>query len=324
MKKNNLYISIILGAAMSLFFSSCDSFDQIVEFDVPLVPSKLVVNANYTIGEDSLLVIVSQSRNVGDSSTINLMNSAKVTISQNGNLLETLTYDDALSFRYQNAVYVLRNAKSKIIVNSSYTLKVSVAGFDDVQATQTVLAAPQIANISYIPNGYIFTSIDRSGEKVDALSFDVNDSPDENYYILSIKATVEDTLNNTIHLVKNNFYNDHQFSSSIFDDEYYQKSYLTDEIFNGKKVNLKLGIQDDYYYFDAETNEYIDHAKVLSYTVLLRAISKDKYLYEKTLQANQNNSDNIFAEPVVVHSNIENGFGIFSISTGSTLSIKKP
>ena len=56
--------------------------------------------------------------------------------------------------------------------------------------------------------------------------------------------------------------------------------------------------------------------------VWLRSISKDEYLFLKSVDLYQNNEDNPFAEPVIIHSNIASGDGIFSLKTWSGAEIE--
>ena len=53
----------------------------------------------------------------------------------------------------------------------------------------------------------------------------------------------------------------------------------------------------------------------------LSSISRDNYLFIKSEAASREARDNPFAEPVIVHNNIENGIGIFRARNTTTFRI---
>ena len=86
--------------------------------------------------------------------------------------------------------------------------------------------------------------------------------------------------------------------------------YLTDASFDGEKYTTRISVQlieAGWYTIEDATN--LAPVKI---SVHLSSISKDRYLFEKTLFTYRENEDNPFAEPVVVHENIEGGSGIFT------------
>ena len=65
--------------------------------------------------------------------------------------------------------------------------------------------------------------------------------------------------------------------------------------------------------YDVELLVYPEDTAYVDIQVEIKSISRDKYLYLKTLQAYYDAQYNPFAEPVIVHTNVENGQGIFSM-----------
>ena len=51
----------------------------------------------------------------------------------------------------------------------------------------------------------------------------------------------------------------------------------------------------------------------MAVNLVLYTGSKDLYLYETTRSLNQDAQGNPFAEPVLVHSNMEGGYGVFTL-----------
>ncbi|MBK7409851.1 MAG: DUF4249 family protein [Saprospirales bacterium] len=121
---------------------------------------------------------------------------------------------------------------------------------------------------------------------------------EDNYYQVEAFVVISDTLSG-------------DFSYSLYMEwedvlaEYHNgRLSFPDGPIDGKKYTLKA------YFFD--NIHEIPDAKL---KVRLRSISRDRYLFLRTLDLYGNAQDNPFAEPVVVHDNIEKGVGIFSIET---------
>jgi hypothetical protein len=72
---------------------------------------------------------------------------------------------------------------------------------------------------------------------------------------------------------------------------------LKDVLFNGKEIELSF-------------NTYLNNFSNVN--ILLRTVSEDYYNYKATFLLQDNTSGDPFAQPVNVHNNIANGFGIFA------------
>nr|MDA3823724.1 DUF4249 family protein [Bacteroidales bacterium] len=83
-------------------------------------------------------------------------------------------------------------------------------------------------------------------------------------------------------------------------DNYIAKLYFSDEIIDGQKYQLKLEFEDWNASYERE------------YFVELISMNKAGYLYRKSVREFINSSGDPFSEPVLIYSNIENGFGIFA------------
>ena len=57
----------------------------------------------------------------------------------------------------------------------------------------------------------------------------------------------------------------------------------------------------------------------------VRSANKDFVLFQKTLELAYDASDNpFFSEPVILHTNVKNGYGIFTIGSVQTVSFVIP
>ena len=79
---------------------------------------------------------------------------------------------------------------------------------------------------------------------------------------------------------------------------------FTDAIFNGSLFTFDILIDD--FYFSGEK------MKIQSIYISMSKISQEYYWYETSYQAYLSAQNNMFAQPVQVYTNIENGLGIFA------------
>ena len=85
----------------------------------------------------------------------------------------------------------------------------------------------------------------------------------------------------------------------------YKQILLSDAGFNGKSYTVQCGLE-----YESEISD--DHI----YVVVWRSITKDTYLYSKSVQSQIEADDfGLFAEPVTLHNNVVEGLGIFGLRT---------
>ena len=116
-------------------------------------------------------------------------------------------------------------------------------------------------------------AVNTSNAKVRSCSYSVND------------ASFLNTLNNS-------FVSDYIYNGSF--------AYFTDELFDGESKRLFVQMNKPKGVFD---HFYIE----------LKAFSKDLYMFKETKKELNSDSNNplFVSEPIFLHSNIENGYGIF-------------
>ena len=83
------------------------------------------------------------------------------------------------------------------------------------------------------------------------------------------------------------------------------EAFFTDDLFNGRSTNLEFSVATGF--FDGP-----DFRTEQSYEIYFSALTEDMYRYLRTAQQQKNADDDPFAEPVQIHSNMSNGFGIFA------------
>jgi hypothetical protein len=94
----------------------------------------------------------------------------------------------------------------------------------------------------------------------------------------------------------------------VFETEgiHYDKAYFSDDVFDGRSYTLTFDVP--YYRFEGPPEAELTSR----FAVLLQPVSEDYYRYRKTADLQDDVGDNPFAEPVQVHSNMSNQFGVFA------------
>jgi len=86
----------------------------------------------------------------------------------------------------------------------------------------------------------------------------------------------------------------------FIEEQYNSYGIFSDILFKGQSQILSFDL--DLYGFSSVENKV---------KIVLFSLSKDMYHYLLTYQAQQNAGNSPFAEPVMVYSNVDNGYGIF-------------
>lgn len=320
---NKLFNIFILSITLGGLFSSCseDSFSQIVEFDILKSPTKLVVNCNYDIGDDSLFVFVDKSRNVGETLSQNPaeFQNAKVELYKNGTKLFDIPYHKTASILANISVFQINNIASKMTDDATYLLKVSFDGLESVESEQITPKKPILANGIFKKEGFNYTSFG-SVEKKNLLQFDFTDPAEENFYTIKVNDIIQDTVSKKTFQLPGFIILEQQFAKGLFDNDPRGQFTISDAIFNNKKIEFKIGVEDVFFFWDPKTQKQIKNAKLISHQVNILSLTKEKYLYEESLKE-VGNSGGLFGEYVVVNSNIKHGYGIFSIKNKGVIDI---
>jgi hypothetical protein len=275
---------LIIGFILLWSMSSCDSenfFTPIVEIDLPAHKSKIVVMADWAPLQDSLRVFVTQSKSFLDTTSLkqelDTIAGVEVRVYRNDVLWATLTSS-------QNGFYT---AAKQILANdfSTYRLEVKSPKHTTVTATQTLPKAVPIEQFTFKKN-----AITEFGSKRDLYTLSFNDPADaENYY----KGFAE-YINPAFNFLS-------QLQAMGNSDG--TGNLLTDKAFNGKS----------YQWF--ATADFWNPQMIAGDTIRVQliSISKERFLYDKSYTLFENARNNPFSEPVLLYSNITNGYGYFSI-----------
>ncbi|MBX2872444.1 MAG: DUF4249 domain-containing protein [Saprospiraceae bacterium] len=288
--KYKIHISLLILLGFANLSCDEDSFSQVVTIDIPAHESALAVKALFQQSETELEVFLANSLGIIDKTDFDLQQDALVELFEDGQLIQTFQYDPArLSF-----IAKLDNGFGK--AGASYRIQLSAEQYPIAQAIQAMPAAVPLISGQLKPGG----AISEDGERVDAIELEFQDPiGEENYY--GISATEKFTYFDGVDSVSYR-------SSTYLDSNDPLISFagdgiliVSDKAFNGKKYKLLL------YTYENSTADGI--------TIQFLSMTKDMFLYYRSLDDYYEAKDNPFAEPVNVHSNIESGHGIFGVAS---------
>lgn len=344
----------LFGFIGLMAFAACDSdkFQPLVEIDIPPHTPRLVIRADWSVGSDSLAVFVSRSKGILDKDKANFSQTfayfngkdsvrwvneyydtvpnTKVELLRNGQLLGTIPY-------FNKGYHVAKGLfKLDTVSGVTYTIRVSAPNFETVEASQIIQNRFSVLRGGYKKGGAVYSEpFDpfNTPEKGDELTLELQDNGDDvNYYqvqsnnqnnrgwgtYISIKR---DTLNRT--------YSTSGVLRNI--DPTMEDGFLPDRAFNGKSYVWRFWLQNNnafYFYNSAGSPSQFFDTKLKSgdrITLNIRSANKDFVLFQKTLELAANASDNpFFTEPVILHTNVKNGYGIFTIGSVQTVSFVIP
>ncbi|NLA23721.1 MAG: DUF4249 domain-containing protein [Bacteroidales bacterium] len=310
-----VFILLSLGL---VFTWACE---KTIEIDIEATKPRLVLNA--VINPDSTIaVFLSRSMHILDNQNVMRITNARV-----------FFYEDDIEIaemqHVENGMYVCDYYPK---IGKKYSVKASAKDFDDIKASCEIVPPVSITQIDTL------TTYDEYNNPNLVVDINFKDPPEQgNYYIIhaDMQFTSEyidysqfrvDTLyqnQDTVIidttwgiLVKNKF---REVVGLNSDDMIVEQIYLggisgfifSDEIINSQSYAVKFNLS---IYSWVDTDE-------LKYTFYFKSISRDYYYYLRTLNAHHDAVNDPFAEPVFVHSNVENGIGVFGSFTQDVDSI---
>lgn len=201
-------------------------------------------------------------------------------------------------------------------LNHSYQVEVSKSGYNTVNAETTIPSPVVIQRIDTTittENGEFYSN------KIIECILKYKDTPGvENFYRLDCYVSYAGFDKQDIKYRQYIFVNENE--AYLFDKS---NDYLlwSDLLTDGNLVNLKFSIYLDYFYDNFKSNL---NSTEITYTLILNSVSKEYYQYDKTRSIfyESGGSDNPFSEPVLIYTNIQNGYGIFGGSSSDSISFQ--
>jgi len=278
-----------------LICSSCgeDFFETTLTVDPPPHEDQLVLHSFVKSNDTVMYVSLTKSTGILENSDnfygAEYINDATVELFENGTLKYSFTPTGDEPFNY----IVELNGEFGGEGNA-YEIKATHDQLGTASAEQTMLTPPVLISAVFDEDGGIPTDY---GYDLNAIDIVIDDPEGENFYEVILVAEIE-----------NNIYSRYIESNDINASEGLNQTILVDGAsFDGKEYTLQ--IETD---FDWEEG----------LRVIVRSISKDWFLYSKSLYDFRDTQDfGIFAEPVTVHTNLTNGLGVFAMGAESRIPV---
>jgi len=295
-----------------IFIVACE---QVVEIDVPDHDPQIVLSSYYKSGDTRLEVYLTKSLGILTNGNADNITGANVELYENDVSLGELTGRTDTIYYYTNymldslgSYYPTDSAVRNIQVlyrlelpaplqaNKIYKLTAEAEGFESVSATQRLPSTPDVSGLIYKP----MSRVSFDGYLSDAFDFDIHDKPDEdNYYGMEVYECG----------IGANCYDRWTSSFTPGTERGRNGMILKDDLFEGKTYGVELLAEET-------DTSHVDLKVVVS------AISRERYLFSKSVEAYWTTEGNPFAEPVIIHTNVENGQGIFSMESVAELIVE--
>jgi len=290
---------------VNMFILSCEE-----EFilDQSVVDNRVVVNSIFN-DEDVLSLTVTKNMKPQQNQKIIEFKNAKVSLYKNGTFVEDMVYskdsDDELGRFYSGITP---------IIGSTYKVEV-----ETILAGKTISQSVLPQKVDIVSDSAIWVKWTTSEDSMFSIRYyfeiTINDPPENNYYFITASVPVYqvDTINNTRQ------FQALQYAEILSGDLPTHEIYLNNALlfkditFNAtsKKITgtATLSSYPDPDFYDGDKSFILDKSKL---HIELHSLSADAYNFCSSYAKKIASQDDVYSEPTVIYSNIENGLGVFA------------
>ena len=311
--------NILIYSCLAILFNGCLNDDgtlgQVVTFDIPKEEPRMVCAANFLDTDTVFNVLLSLSKGVNDDPYTDKMDKASVQLFKDNVLVTDFPKKTPIgsTFSFNTTNYSFIN--KKVLTDGEYKLNIAYSPYKPIEAIMKMPEKVNIKSAKYVPDGFVLAD----GDKKDEFTVEFVDPAGQNYYDFEIFYEYKDGTG----LIRYDQPYDVTTStagSGLFSDSD-RTTIFNDAIFNGKTHKLRIGVRGNSGFFDPNTGLFVSDANAI--IIKFYSLSKDSYLYEKSLQEYENSQGNPFgAEPSQINTNFKNGFGMFEVRRISTLRLE--
>jgi len=296
-------IKIILGTIfIAACIMSCDfSLEKTLELPELNFEEQIVIQSNLVSGSDSVVVMVARSESVVDQSSFepDFFSGAIINL-----LFEGRNYGEFV----QNNIglYV---AKGMNLEKGDYSLDVQIPLSDIlVNGLTEIPQNIELYEVEYREDAGVHINFEERG---DLVRIKFNDPPEKNYY--GINLFYENERLDTIIEGIDTFYVSLPDFIDLETNEpgviFYRGILLFDDsAFNGTNKSFEVVFRT-YGSSFGEYGEYVEDKDLPRLEWLV--YSEDQFKYLRSISISNDFGDGPFTDPITIHSNIENGLGIF-------------
>lgn len=294
---------IILISFTLIFSRSCETTEKIDDF--PLRPSQLVLNCLFT-ADSTWDIQVSYSLSVLDNAPLEMIEDAEIELFMNGELVDHLTTPGDDGYYHSDTMLPKEG--------ETYSVKVTAPGYEEeVFARDYLPAMVPLKSLSstlidssfHTWNDYYTDLPVETGHIEGFIDLTIQDPPGvSNFYNLQVymvERRLQDREDSTSWYFRRKPVNYSVTDATTEVTSMRGGALLSDQFFDGMEHKLKI-----------RYDEWDDKPVIDTFYVELISLTEAGYLYRRSIEDYQEAQGDPFSEPVLVYSNIENGFGIFA------------
>ncbi|PHR28941.1 MAG: hypothetical protein COA38_11875 [Fluviicola sp.] len=199
-----------------------------------------------------------------------------------------------------------------ILPGTDYRIEVSYTGYETISSEITTVNDVVLSNIDS-------SSVEGEFNTTSFVNYEFNDSQEENFYAVKLSVERETTTydgNMNVTGVDTAWVSEYLGSNDpSYEFRFGENTFFKDFSFNGE-LKIFSTYFNDYIYSYMGTEET---SRVIGYSATLLNLSEDTYKYFKSIENNQPFGP--FSDPVNVHTNVENGLGIFGSVSSSVVEL---
>lgn len=311
MKKYFFIISIFT----IIFNTGCEKFANglIVELEIPEHEPVLTPYCFINDVDSSVMVIVQKSQGALENAETGFIDNATVELYKNGTLWNTIPYNSSDTAQ-NNGVYEfpMNHAFINEGHGDSYELRVSAPGFETTSATQIMPTPVLIEKTDFVPNG----TASPFGDVLHNLKVTFNDpAGEENYYKIQVSNEfyILDAISGDTIGSSSSYGTGSITANPSVEGAYGGGAIITDKLFDGQQFTVDLGL------YQGGNISGFDIKTKVKLKISLLSITKDEYLYQKSLTTYAASNSSLFAEPTLIHTNMTSGLGVFSMLSTNTV-----
>lgn len=304
-----MYKNIVLALSAIVFLASCE---KEITVKVPAYTPKLVINSNTEVG-DSFEVTIGKSVEILKYKANKDLSVIDATVL----LYKGSVVADTMKYNMEKGAYT-----SGIVARDGdvYNIKVNAPNMPEATSVTYVPSFVPIADMQRIKK----TRLDAEGQQQDELRVKFSDPASKgDYYILSIYSSYDSANANAYDYSSSCVYTIDASVESVYDESIDQNTcldgsaiFIRDALFNGTTKEFRLFVNS------ASMEPYEVNGKMVYPKVVLRHVTEDYFKFQKTYRFALSNAGNPFAEPTNVYTNVNNGYGVFSVLSYSIADVK--
>ncbi len=313
---DNSLFKAALAATFVLILTACE---MLVEFELPEQEPRMVLFGYHEQQAGELYLFLGSSSGITTTDPYAFIPDADIQIYVNENAVATADFllnapDPSIPgsefVEFRQSVYLADMTGVQLLPGDLVTVRVSATGYESIEAADVVPRFSSLESFEFRPKG---SAEPLTGETLDQYILRIKDAGGgSNHYMVRGRLYY-----NTIDSFIIDSFETFSGSVNISLD---WRNLVVEAGYNGP-VMTNAGRESST--FDMEFVSYpsFDVSQIDSIRMELHSISDSRFLFERSMITVMNTSGNPFSEPAFLFSNVEGGFGFFSVYARSSFTL---